>query len=155
MERTQGKSTQKKILFTGFGVFLLFVLVFVLVLWRNFRTVEVEGPSMEPTFHTGQRVLVSSAYWLVGAIKKGDIIVLKTPVKGDVIIKRVYALAGDKVDLLNVPDSWSLVNGDFIVPQNTVFVLGDNRPVSEDSRELGPIPLKAIIGKVVVWNNPS
>lgn len=127
-----------------FGVFALFV-------WKTFKVVEVSGESMLPTFHTGERVTVSDAYWLFGKIRDGDIVVLKEPRDGTYIIKRVYKMGGEQVDYVNSPKGWSFKNGKFVVPANSVFVLGDNRPKSDDSRDFGPIPMSQILGKVIVY----
>lgn len=142
-------SKRKKVLFTSFGVFLLPVLAMGVVFWLNFRTVEVTGESMEPTFHSGQHLLISRAYWLVGPIKRNDIIVMHLPGTSTTIIKRVYGMPGDVVDFYNVPESWSLAKGEFKVPADSYFVLGDNRPVSEDSRAFGPVKSSDVLGKVI------
>jgi len=147
---TTRPSRRKRLLLTGFGSFLLFVLAFVIFFYLNFQTVSVKGNSMEPTFQNGRRVLVSQAYWLVGDIKKDDIVVLKEPGSGDIVIKRVYALGGDVVDMRNIPEDWSIGNGEYRVPENKYYVIGDNKPVSEDSRRFGPVDPKDIIGKVVI-----
>lgn len=142
---------KKKILFTSFGVFLLFVLAFAVFFYFNFRTVEVVGPSMEPTLEPGSKVLVSRAYWLVGPIDKGDVIVVRSPKDNQIVIKRVYAKGGETVDFLNAPESWSLANGEYSVPAGSYYVLGDNLPASEDSREFGPVNRERILGKVLVF----
>ena len=149
MEQKEHTHSPKKVLFTGFGVFLLFVLAFVIFFFLSFETVEVKGQSMEPTFHTGQRLLITRLYWLVGPIKKNDVVVVHHPGTGEVIIKRVYAVAGDVVDFYNVPESWNLGKGEYKVPADSYYILGDNRPVSDDSRLFGPIKSSAILGKVV------
>lgn len=136
-------------LITGFGIALLYVLAFSVFFVTNFRTVVVSGPSMLPTFHSGTRVLVSRAYWLVGPIKPKDIVVIKGE-GGEYIIKRVYKMGGETVDAYNAPRTWNLMEGEYKVPENNVYVLGDNREVSEDSRAFGPVDLNRIIGKVVV-----
>lgn len=106
---------------------------------------------MEPTFNTGDHVLVSKAYWLVGDIKHNDIVVLHSKEKnGEYLIKRVYKTGGETVDFYNMPANWSITNGEFVVPDRQFYVLGDNRPVSEDSRTFGPVELKEVIGKVIV-----
>ena len=145
------KGQKRKVVFTGFTVFLLFVLAFVLFFRQDFRMAEVKGPSMEPTFKNGDHVLVSKAYWLVGDLRPGDVVVIKPKDQpGEYFIKRIYATAGDKVDFYNIPDSWSIADGDYIVPADQYYVLGDNRPVSEDSRAWGPVERDSIIGKVIV-----
>ncbi|MBX3115213.1 MAG: signal peptidase I [Fimbriimonadaceae bacterium] len=144
-------SKKKKIAVRGFTAFLFCVLAFVFFFSMNFSTVEVRGPSMEPTFNTGDHVLVSKAYWLVGDIKQNDIVVVRSrEVGGEYYIKRVYKTGGETVDFFNMPANWSITNGEFVVPDRQYYVLGDNRPVSEDSRTWGPVELKEVIGKVIV-----
>ena len=135
---------------TGFtlGFFALFAL-FVFV---NFRSVIVDGLSMYPTFKNGQRVTVSSAYWLVGPIQDNDCVVIRDDSKDNAtgyIIKRVYKMGGEIVDYANSPKQWNLADGEFKVPEGQIFVLGDNRLHSEDSRSFGPVPLNKVLGKVI------
>ena len=66
--------TKRRVRF--FTVFLLIVLVFAAVFGINFKTAVVDGQSMNPTLTNGQKVLTTKAYFLVGSIKKNDIIVL-------------------------------------------------------------------------------
>jgi signal peptidase I len=150
------RKPKKRVLVTTFGTFLIFVLVLTVFMFFTFRTIEVQGESMQPTFDGGERLLVSKAYWLVGEIERDDIVVVKRPDTGEVIIKRVHALSGDQVDLLNVPDpeNYPLRNGPYIVPDKHIYVMGDNLPMSEDSRRFGPVPRENVIGKVIVWNSP-
>lgn len=137
-------------IFTGFGAVLLFVLGFVVFFYLNFKTVVVSGQSMLPTLKNGKKVLVSNAYWLVGSIQHGDIVVIKGET-GEYLIKRVYKMAGEQVDVMNMPVDWRLVRGPYRVPPGEIYVLGDNREVSEDSRRLGGIALGLVIGKVVAY----
>ena len=136
--------------FTGFGVAMLFVLGFALVFYFNVKTVQVSGVSMLPTFKDGRRLLVSKAYWLVGPLQRKDIVVVKDDGPTGYIIKRIAYSAGDQVDWKDQPDSHRLSVGKYVVPKGTVYVLGDNRPQSEDSRKFGPVPLESILGKVIV-----
>ncbi len=141
----------KKRAFTSFGATLLLILAFVIFFQRNFNAVIVSGPSMLPTFHTGQRVWASRAYWLVGDIRKKDIVVLRDPgASTGYIIKRVAFMPGETVDWYNAPRSWTLAQGPFKVPDGCIYVLGDNRAVSEDSRAFGPVELDRVLGKVVI-----
>ncbi|MFW5697008.1 MAG: signal peptidase I [Fimbriimonadaceae bacterium] len=143
------KSRRKKVALSSFSAFLLLMLVFVLFFWANFHTVMIRGNSMEPTFYSGERLLVSDAYWLVGGIKKNDIVVMDIPEKHEVIIKRVYGLPGDEIDLNLLPKTLSILDGSYVVPEGKIYVIGDNMPASEDSRVLGALDMDHIIGKVI------
>ncbi|MEX2244020.1 MAG: signal peptidase I [Fimbriimonadaceae bacterium] len=150
-EETKPSSIRRKtLIYTGFGGFLLFLLVCSVFFYVNFKTIEVQGDSMEPTLHPGQRLLISKAYWLVGEIQRGDIVVIQNPYEDEVIIKRVYRVGGESVDFQNVPSNWDLTQGDYFVPKGSIYVLGDNIEVSQDSRAYGPFENTDVIGKVVV-----
>ncbi len=129
---------------------LLGLLGFAFFFQSNFRTVQVQGESMVPTFQNGDRLLASSAYWLVGTLRRGDVVVVESETPGEFFIKRVYRLEGEDVDWLNVPDDHNLTKGTFSVPPGNVYVLGDNREVSEDSRKFGPVAYEKIVGKIVL-----
>ena len=134
---------------TGFGASLVVLFFIALFFYFNFTTVIVSGHSMEPTFKPGQRLLASRAYWLVGGVKDNDIVVIKTGNGSEYIIKRVYKTSGETVDWVNVPGDWHLVNGEYRVPDGDIYLIGDNRPVSEDSRSFGAIPISRVIGKII------
>ncbi len=117
---------------------LIAVLVFLVValLYHSFFALSVvRGESMEPTLHDGQVVLVGKGSLLFGPIQRGDIVVFHYD--GENLIKRVAALPGDVA-----PDGRRLLPG-------TIYVLGDNAPVSDDSRQFGPIPVETVIGKLL------
>lgn len=135
---------------TGLGVALLFVLAFAIFFHLNFKRVIVEGPSMEPTLHHKSWVMVTKAYWLVGALGKKDIVLLTDTGPTGYMIKRIYATAGDHVDRANWPLKHDITQGDYIVPPGHIFVVGDNRLQSQDSRDFGPVPLSNVLGKVVI-----
>jgi len=81
---------------------------------------------MEPSLPSGSMVLVNRIYYFLGSPKTGDIVAVKDPRDGKILIKRVNKLSGNKV-----------------------FVLGDNEKQSTDSRKFGMIEISSIIGKVV------
>lgn len=144
---------KKKIAITGFSFVLLAIFALVVFFKTNFEYVIVSGNSMEPTFADKDKILTSRAYWLVGPIKDGDVVVVRNPDKEDnkgYLIKRVHRMAGEKVDFLNVPEEHRLSQGEYIVPADSVYVIGDNRAVSEDSREFGPVKMRDILGKYVI-----
>jgi signal peptidase I len=122
----------------------------------------VQGASMEPTLRQEQRVLVLRRF---GKVKRGDLVVFRNPFAGDqVLVKRVLALPGETIfvrdgqlyvdDLLRaepyVKAGTTVVRlEEQRLPENTYFVLGDNRNASVDSRKFGPIERNLLIGKVV------
>ena len=144
--------------------FVIFIFIFIA------RPVGVSGSSMEPTLSNGDNLIISNFMY---APKKGDIIVLAkdTFENGEKsIVKRIIATEGQTVDIdfekgevyvdgvqLNEPyinEKTYLYEGvDFpvVVPEDNVFVLGDNRNHSSDSRsiDIGMIPKDCILGRVV------
>jgi len=149
MPNAPKKGTRRAV--TGFTVFLLFSLALAIFLSRAFTTIEVDGTSMVPTLKNRQKVLVSKAYWLIGAIRDKDIIVLKDPGGPGVIIKRVIRIGGEDLPPYWRPKDISVLDPHYIIPENEVYVMGDNRPVSEDSRMFGPVDMSQVIGKVVMY----
>jgi signal peptidase I len=106
---------------------------------------------MHPTLMNGRKVLTTKAYWLVGKIKPGDIIVLQEEKSNGYFIKRVKGLPGDRIDWVFAPQNWPLVNGPYIVPENGIYVIGDNLNHSDDSRKFGAFREDKILGKVLTW----
>jgi signal peptidase I len=136
----------------------------ILVFFVFFQTSQVQGDSMRPTLLTEDRLFLTKGY---GSPRRGDIVVFNLNEGGTQVevIKRVVGLPGDVVytkgDLAWVdgkaePKTYSLVTGKsgrvvgpLKVPQGRLFVLGDNRAISLDSRFIGPIPLTSVIGRAV------
>ncbi len=132
---------------------------------------QVKGASMENTFKSGDYILTSKIAYKFEKPKKGDIIVFKSPKNPDIdYIKRIIGLPGDQIMInegevyinnILVQENYiaaqtTFFEGGFIqngvevsVPEDYLFVMGDNRPRSSDSREFGFIPITDIIGKVI------
>ena len=151
---------------------ITFLLVIVLAVFLLcFRVVVVSGPSMNRTLLDGDYLLLLNRE-LCGEIKQGDIVVAsKDSFKdGEPIIKRVIATAGQKVDIdfeagivyvddkpldepyTNTPTNlWEGINFPLTVKEGHVFVMGDNRNFSKDSRnpDIGQIDCREISGKVI------
>lgn len=128
----------------------------------------VDGPSMEPTMWTGESLLVYKLAFRFTTPKRGDIVVFKYPLNPDKdYVKRVIAVGGDTVEMRlgRVYVNDQLVQEPFVlypglyemnavqVPEGSVFVMGDHRTNSEDSRMFGPVKLTDIKGKAVfrIW----
>lgn len=128
----------------------------------------VSGPSMEPTFYTGTRLLSSRvAYWSSDP-QRGDIVVFRSPFDREVLVKRVIGLPGERITVrgggvfidgiaLDEPylEGSVVTTGDvdLSLDADEYFVMGDNRPSSNDSRAWGPLLRSALIGKawLVYW----
>lgn len=145
---------------------LICVLVFVFVL----RIMDVNGSSMFPTLSNGNKVLVSGLFY---EPKRSDIVVFKKDSydNNKALVKRVIAVEGDVVNI-DFEKGIVYINGeaaeedyidvltttkiDFIgpqtVPENCLFVMGDNRNASTDSRDkrIGMVDKRLVIGKVLM-----
>jgi signal peptidase I len=145
------------------GIALILV---ILIRQFLFTPVIVSGESMEPTFENDNMIVISKIH----SINRFDMVVFHSPYADDNLIKRVIGLPGDHLvmdhDKLYINDikhseDYLAVHKDeifigerltedfeVVVPDGTLFVLGDNRRNSRDSRELGFIDEKLIVGKV-------
>ncbi len=143
------KKSKRKVMTVG-SAGLFATLAFAIFFQQNFHTIKVDGRSMEPTFKNGDRLLASKAYWLIGDLRDNDIVVIEGENPGEHLIKRIYRKSGEIVDWANIPEDYSMAKGEFVVPSGEVYLLGDNRDVSEDSRKFGSVEKNRIIGKIVL-----
>jgi signal peptidase I len=125
--------------------------------------IRVDGQSMLPTLNTGEFVIVNKLAYKVGNPKYGDIIVFHFPRDPEQeYIKRVIGLPGDQIvisqkqvqvngTVLEEPyiTDPPLYEADWTVPDNSLFVLGDNRNNSSDSHNWGPVPMDYVVGKAL------
>ena len=146
------------------------VLVIILVFTFVVRMMSVQGPSMRQTLQQGDRLLVVNAP-LVTDYRQGDIVIArKDTFSDDPIVKRVIAVGGQTVDI-DFSSGTVYVDGreleesyindrtytyegmDFplTVPEGSVFLMGDNRNMSTDSRDsrVGTVDTRYLIGKAV------
>jgi signal peptidase I len=127
--------------------------------------IKVESVSMQPTLYEGDFVFVNKLGYRLGEPARGDIIVFRYPPDPTQIpyIKRVIGLPGDQVSISNgeVSVNGHLLTepyiaappargGSWVVPPDSLFVMGDNRNNSSDSRAWGFVPLDNVIGKAEV-----
>lgn len=141
------------------------LVVIILILYICWGITTVSGSSMYPTLHNGDTVVYSR---LDRHFETGDVVLIKRP-DDEVFVKRVIAVAGDTVV---IEDGKLFVNGKeietkqaigetirtgedvtypYIVPENSVFVIGDNRENSEDSRSFGAVDVSDISGRLVMY----
>lgn len=142
-------------------VIAIFIINFI------FQIVTVSGESMIPTLKNNDKLILEKVSYRITSTKKNDIVVIRYPADiRERIIKRVIAVAGDKV---KINDNILYINGkaideyykneDFMkdyaeaeVPQDSIFILGDNRNFSKDSRsdDIGFVKLNLLEGKAVI-----
>lgn len=147
---------------------LLALLITLVVNTYVARAWMVDGPSMQPNLCCGQRVMTEKVtYRLFHGPQRGDVVVVNVPGSPEPLIKRVVALAGETIEIRNgqvyidgepVEEPWVEYSAthDFApttVPPLHVFIIGDNRPNSRDSRTFGPVHVDQIEGRAlfVYW----
>ncbi len=146
-------------------------IIVVLLLIRGFvvEPARVRSDSMAPTLPAGAVVVIDKVAFTMRQPHRGDIVIADDPRSGGSIVKRVVAVGGDSVGIEN---GLLVVNGATIdepyidndnmdgfyfgpdqVPSGHVFLLGDNRDTSEDSRTFGPVAVEDIDGRVLtkIW----
>lgn len=144
-------------------VLMALVLYFLidLVLGR----VRVENISMQPTLKAGEFILVNKMAYRIGDYNHGDIVIFHHTESED-YIKRVIGVPGDMIRVQggivyvnNQPTQEAYIaappnySGNWTVPENSLFVLGDNRNQSSDSHSWGFVPTNTVVGRamVVYW----
>ncbi len=158
-------------LYQNIRTLVLVLAVLILIFTFMARIIVVSGPSMQNTLHNGDAMLV----WSLGYTpKQGDVVVLtKESYQSDSIVKRVIATEGQTVSIdytesavyvdgvklqedyvrepMLVP-SYGIWNSQVTVPEGCIFVMGDNRNESADSRypDIGIIDARCVIGRAVM-----
>lgn len=134
-----------------------------------FELISVDGPSMLDTLVTGEVVYINKTAAWTGTLRRGDVVLCHFPGKSKNYIKRLVALPGDTVQITG---GQLLINGEAVqepyltperireedfgpiaVEQGYAMVMGDNRSNSSDSRTLGQIEMKSVLGRgaAVIW----
>ena len=153
------------------------VLTVVLIFTFAVRIVRVSGESMRETLQD-QDMLVVLNNWLCGGYEQGDLVILQRDdfYGGEPIVKRVIATEGQTVDIdfdagvvyvdgtaLEEPytrePTWTQEGTEFplTVPEGCIFVMGDNRNDSDDSRDstLGPVDTRCVLGRALLLAVPG
>jgi signal peptidase I len=144
------------------------VLIALLVNVFAVQAITVDGPSMQPNLYYDYRVMVEKiTYRFAHGPRRGDVITFEVAGEETPLIKRVVALPGETVEVRDgqvfidgqlLEESWITQLGGpnyppTLVPPLHIFVLGDNRPCSRDSRYFGPVPADQVLGRawLVYW----
>jgi signal peptidase I len=147
-----------------FTAFVAFVLVFGFVRPFVVEAYRIPTESMVPTLEVGDRVLASKFIYRIFEPERGDIVVFDSVDEDDqTLIKRVVGLAEDEIQVqggvlyvndeaqeepyLNDADQFRSYYGPTMVPEGHIFVMGDNRGNSADSRVFGPLPVENLKGE--------
>jgi signal peptidase I len=161
---------QKSGLF-NFLVDLFETLVLSLLLFLGINTISarirVDGSSMEPSLQSGEFVIVNRLAYKLGQPEYGDVVIFHFPGDpGQEYIKRVIGLPGDHVRVIDgkvyindqaIDEPYIAASpryqGSWDVPENHLFVLGDNRNNSSDSHNWGAVPMENVIGEAffIYW----
>ncbi len=145
---------------------LLSVVLFFLINAVSAR-IRIDGSSMEPNLHHDEFVIVSKVNYRIGEPERGDVVVFDFPRNiTEEYIKRIIGLPGEKI---KIEDGQVYVNGEalmepylkaeplyegeWLVQEDELFVLGDNRNNSSDSHNWGMVPIENVVGEalLVYW----
>lgn len=157
-----------KAYFKNLQPYCIVVFTIYLVISLFSRKLIVDGSSMEPNYHNGDVLKINLVTYLTSEPQRYDVVAIHTPSMD--LIKRIIALPGETVsidengkiringEIIEDPfaeeairqDMRGLAANTIILKDNEYFVMGDNRNASTDSRTIGPIQKKQIIGKVRV-----
>ncbi|MGI5848953.1 MAG: signal peptidase I [Christensenellales bacterium] len=144
------------------------ILIALLLRFFVFEFIRVDGPSMEPTLFTDEYVFMEKVTYWFSTPQRGDIIICSFPDRTDTYVKRIIGIEGDTIQIDGgVLYINGIANYDYfadimytdmapiIVPENHIFVMGDNRNRSMDSSSssVGPLSYNMILGKAlfVIW----
>lgn len=138
--------------------YVLIIIAVILIRTFIITPVRVDGASMNQTLKNGEILLL----YKLANINYGDIVVIDEEKENEIIIKRIIGMPGDTV---KIKDNTVYVNDEILeedyaygetsdyeeitLGEDEYFILGDNRPISKDSRYFGPVKKDEIIGKVI------
>jgi signal peptidase I len=151
-----------------FGLLCAAVAGLTVGFFLTFRAVLVPSSGMSPTIPAGSKADYQSG---AGGVVRGDLVVIQSP--GGLLVRRVIGLPGDRVMCCN-SDGWMEVDGktliEYYIPFNSppsqfpfavtlgagqMWVMGDNRAATIDSRTWGPLPMTDIVGRVYGVSGPN
>jgi len=154
-------------------IVLAALIIVIPIRYFIFQPFFVKGQSMEPNFETGDYLIIDEISYRFREPQRGEVVVFKYPQNpSQRYIKRIIGLPGETVDIADgkltvykdgvaleldeagylTPEELAGMPGKthIVLDEDEYFVMGDNRPVSYDSRRWGPLPKENIIGRVLV-----
>ena len=144
------------------AVVVLLVLVAAVFVKGNYAAYRVASSSGAPTLQPGDQIVVKKGN---SGIHRGDLILFADSELPATSVKRVVGVGGDKISEISgrlvvngipakepylAPGTLTTDVADLTVPPGQVYVLGDNRGDSKDSRSIGPVPLSGVKGRIVL-----
>lgn len=170
-KNNEKKETKLQVVWGYLKVIIFALLISFIVKNYVFSSTLVDGNSMYPTVHHQDKLIVNKIFFMKSKITRGDVIDFYVPSADKFYLKRVIAVEGDIVE---IKENRVYVNGEILhedyvsteitephtdvtkweVTEGHVFVLGDNRSNSTDSRDLGLISRKDIVGKIILRYYP-
>ena len=159
-----GGGNGRKILRELFWTIVQSLAIAALIIYYIAQATVVYGHSMEPNLHTAQRLIIEKVSYHFSPIQRQDIVVLEVNGTELPLIKRVIGLENERIEirggnlLINgvvfdepyIQTDTHFSFGPVTVPPGHVFVMGDNRLDSRDSRAFGPIEEDAILGRAAL-----
>jgi len=151
---------------TGYVVVALAVLLVSGLL--PVQTIRIPSDSMTPTISPGDHLLLEKLH--PAEVVRSSVVVLHDPLGDGLIVKRVVAVGGDSIGFADgilmrndrpVVEPYTIdfldgvYYGPYVVPPGMIYLLGDNRADSVDSRTFGPVPVSSVVGRVVARVFPS
>lgn len=170
------RNSYREVILESLKVVIIAAVTVFIVRYFLFKPFYVKGASMEPTFHENEYLIIDEITYRFRPPMRGEVVVFKYPdVQKDYFLKRVIGLPGERVKVsggkitvynkehpegIEVEEKYlpadlpTLGEQDVTLTENQLFVLGDNRPNSFDSRRFGPVDHSQIVGRVVVRGWP-
>jgi len=140
----------------------IFVALFINTFIAEAAEIEA-GPSMQPNLYVGYRMMTEKVSYYLHEPRRGDIVIVEQPNGQSNLVKRVIGLPGETIESR---DGHTYINGELLdepwvtyfggreyppiqIPKGHIFIIGDNRPNSYDSRAIGSVSIAAVRGRVI------